>query len=256
METTVEKIKIGSKLILGQYGVRSEATSPIMWLKATPNGDFITAQVLDYISFDARERASADYTMKMYGNPDYERSNILLFLNSEDSDWWHRTHPSDAPPTAQDVQSVRGAYHEHVGFLYNFEDYETDSISAVRLPSCDDFIGPNKFQLFWRKGIRAHGTADYIDQKGMYVGFSDGSYVDFWMSDRYSENYVYTLNRNGEKRAKLPYNTSGLRPVCTIKPETVLEADENGIYRLKPVNVQNSLFTDEEFFSLLGIARP
>lgn len=74
-ETTIGKIKVGTKLMFGQYGVSADEIFPIMWLKATPNGDFIAAKVLDYICFDGRERQSADYNMRMFGNPDYGRSN-------------------------------------------------------------------------------------------------------------------------------------------------------------------------------------
>lgn len=91
VETTVGKIRVGTKLLLGQYGVSADEIFPIMWLKATPNGDFISEKVLDYICFDARERQSDDYSAKMYGNPDYGASNIMQFLNSYDENWWKPT---------------------------------------------------------------------------------------------------------------------------------------------------------------------
>ena len=107
VETTVSKIRVGTKLLLGQYGVSADEIFPIMWLKATPNGDFIAAKVLDYICFDGRERQSADYNMRMFGNPDYGRSNILQFLNSQDESWWNPTHESDSPPDRSNVCNIK-----------------------------------------------------------------------------------------------------------------------------------------------------
>lgn len=154
VETTVSKIRVGTKLLLGQYGVSADEIFPIMWLKATPNGDFIAAKVLDYICFDGRERQSADYNMRMFGNPDYGRSNILQFLNSQDESWWNPTHESDSPPDRSNVCNINDAYHDHCGFLYNFEEYEIDSLvrklihtpsgvreSLMRLPSYSDLVG-------------------------------------------------------------------------------------------------------------------
>ena len=156
--------------MLGQYGVSAHEVFPIMWLKATPNGDFISEKVLDYICFDARERQSDDYSARMYGNPDYGVSNIMQFLNSYDENWWKPAHGKDMPPDGNNVFQVGDAYNNHCGFLYHFEDYEIDSIvkkllhtsngavkSLMRLPSYEDFFGTNRFQLFSRRGIRANG---------------------------------------------------------------------------------------------------
>lgn len=269
METTVSKMKVGAKLMFGQYGASTDRTFPIEWLKATPNGDFITAEVLDYICFDARERQGDSYSARMYGNSDYEHSNIILYLNSEEEVWWNPTHPGDAPPNGNNVSSFNDKYNDRCGFLHHFEDYEIDSIvlgtyasrdthirSRMRLPSFSDFVGENKFPLFSRKGVRAHGTQDYIFGRGMYSGFSAGSFIEFWLSDLYTFDYPAILTRNGERGRKCPYHSAGLRPVCTIKPETVVETDEGRVYWVKPFGVQTKLFTDDEFFELLGMAQP
>ena len=187
-ETTVGKIKVGTKLMFGQYGVSADETFPIMWLKATPNGDFISEKVLDYICFDARERQSDDYSAKVYGNPDYGASNIMQFLNSHDENcWWNPAHEKDAPPIGSNVCQVGDVYHNHCGFLYHFEDYEIDSIakklihtpsgavkSLMRLPSYENFFGADRFQLFSRRGIRANGTGDYVYRRGCTLGLTQG----------------------------------------------------------------------------------
>lgn len=81
-ETTIGRMKIGDKLLFGAYGVSNDDPHPILWLKGTPNGDFITQDILDYIAFDARERSSEVYNRRGWGNPSYPLSNILSFLNS------------------------------------------------------------------------------------------------------------------------------------------------------------------------------
>lgn len=268
-ETTVGKIKVGTKLMFGQYGVSANEIFPIMWLKATPNGDFISEKVLDYICFDARERQSDDYSARMYGNPDYGVSNIIQFLNSYDENWWKPAHGKDMPPDGNNVFQVGDAYQNHCGFLYNFEDYEIDSIvkklihtsngavkSLMRLPSYEDFLGMNRFQLFSRRGIRANGTDDYVYRRGLYAGFDTGSYIDFWLSGLFGAGQPAILGRSGEMGNKTPYHSAGLRPVCTLNPETILEMDENGFCWVKEVVKQSKLFTDDELFELLGVARP
>ena len=49
---------------------------------------------------------------------------------------------------------------------------------------------------------------------------------------------------------KTPYHSAGLRPVCTLNPETVLEMDENGFCWVKEVVKQSKLFTEDELFEL------
>lgn len=269
VETTVGKVKVGTKLMLGQYGVSAGEIFPIMWLKATPNGDFISAKVLDYICFDARERQNGNYYERMFGNPDYRRSNIMQFLNSGDEMWWNPTHESDSPPDGGNVFRFSDAYHSHCGFLYHFEEYEIDSLarklihtpggamkSLIRLPAHADFVGDDRFQLFSRRGLRANGTEDCIQRRSLFAEFDTGSYIEFWLSDQHSNGHPAILNRSGEMGRKNSYHSAGLRPVCTLNPETILEMDENGFCWVKEVVKRNKLFTDDEFFDLLGVARP
>ena len=80
-------MKIGDKLLFGAYDVSNDDPHPILWLKGTPNGDFITQDILDYIAFDARERSSEVHNRRSWGNPSYPLSNILSFLNSANPQW-------------------------------------------------------------------------------------------------------------------------------------------------------------------------
>lgn len=265
-------MKIGDKLEFGAYGVSNDNPHPIIWLKGTPNGDFITQDAVDYLAFDGRERTSEGFGARNYGNANYSLSNILLFLNSEDSDWWHPTHQYDAPPGGYDIYDSRVGYANHFGFLYHFEDYEVKTIvhhdhtvnegafqTLVRLPSYEDVLGAERFKLFSKKGVRIHGTSDFVCNRGARLGFEAGSFIDFWVSPGgrpHDEDFATIVSRSGLSKKQYPYHGSGIRPVCTLNLGSVVELGEDGVFRLKPSEEDRKTFTDDEFLALLGMARP
>lgn len=150
MDTTVERLKVGTQVIIGSYGVNNDEPHPVVWLKGSPNCDFITECAVDYLCFDAPERTGDG--RRNLGNPDYRLSNIHTYLNSDRDDWFRKTHEADAPPN--NVFSNRAqSYRNHYGFLYFFEDYELDSLqmqqyvvdgetlsSLIRLPTITDIL--------------------------------------------------------------------------------------------------------------------
>lgn len=84
MDTTVERLKVGTPVIIGSYGVNNDEPHPVVWLKGSPNCDFITECAVDYLCFDAPER-NGDGRRNL-GNSDYRLSNIHTFLNSDRDD--------------------------------------------------------------------------------------------------------------------------------------------------------------------------
>ena len=96
MDTTVERLKVGTQVIIGSYGVNNDEPHPVVWLKGSPNCDFITECAVDYLCFDAPERTGDG--RRNLGNPDYRLSNIHTYLNSDRDDWFRKTHEADAPP--------------------------------------------------------------------------------------------------------------------------------------------------------------
>lgn len=56
MDTTVERLKVGTQVIIGSYGVNNDEPHPVVWLKGSPNCDFITECAVDYLCFDAPEK--------------------------------------------------------------------------------------------------------------------------------------------------------------------------------------------------------
>lgn len=111
MDTTVERLKVGTQVIIGSYGVNNDEPHPVVWLKGSPNCDFITECAVDYLCFDAPERTGDG--RRNLGNPDYRLSNIHTYLNSDRDDWFRKTHEADAPPNnvfSNRAQSYRNHY--------------------------------------------------------------------------------------------------------------------------------------------------
>lgn len=268
MDLTVDKLKIGAKLVLGKYGVQNNEPYPIIWLKATPNCDFITENVLDYICFDSRERASQSRSAQYYGNSQLSLSNIFNFLNSDADIWYHPTHEVDAPPNARNLDARGLEYESHYGFLYHFDEYEIDSLkyftlenndehisSLIRLPMEAEILGVNRFKLFSRKGVRPNGTEDMVYNRRV-GGFDFNSYINFWTGDRYNDQYVKTISRSGNESRCTPKDPCGLRPVCSIKPDAAVIPGANDLFYLKAYTVSQSVCTDEELLNFLGLAQP
>lgn len=258
---TIEELKIGSRVMLGKYGVRNNDVYPIWWIKATHDCQFIAENVLDYLVFDAKEINSANYGCRNYGNPNYEQSNILRFLNSDDESWFFPAHENDCAPTNRNDTLARygdpvGVYANHHGFLHHFHEYEIDALgSAIELPKLSDVnkYDDNRFELFKKKGIRPHPSYDFA-RHAPNVPFYEDQFADFWLQDR-SDEMVKILDRTGNVCNRAPALPSGLRPKCKIKTgiEVEVAAGEEG-FVIKPfeVKVENPV-TDEELLAFLGL---
>jgi hypothetical protein len=262
LETTVGKLKIGAPLVMGRYSVSKDADpAPIVWLKGTPNSDFITEFAVDYLPLDALERESENIRHRYSGNPDYNKSNLLQFLNSDQDEWYSPTHQYDTPPVRSNVNNgYKDTYYEHYGFLYYFEEYEVSCIDGdagtkIHLPVYGTFHGEDRLQLFRKKGIRAKATEDFVANKG--VGFRETSFIPIWLADESEYNdEARIMGRNGEVNYQRPVYSCGVRPICVVKPDTIVVCDDDGLYHIKPCVVSVNVCTDEELFELLGMAQP
>ena len=269
MELVVGNMKVGAPLVMGAYGTQNDNPYPIVWLKGTSNGDFITQFVLDVLSFDAQEPDNVENRdARFTGNTNYGWSNILQFLNAQEENWFSPMHQYDSSPIRQRVGYAIG-YEAHNGFLYQFEDYEIECLqedireiggnvvrTLIRLPSAEDIIGAHRFQLFRKKGIRPKGTQDLVINRQQYVhNLREGSYIPFWISDasELRSYYASIINRMGDVDIKYPKECSGIRPVCTIKAETKVELHDDGLYYIVPTSGRN-IFTDGELFEFLGLS--
>lgn len=268
MDTTIKNLKIGDRLVFGKYGVRNDYPERLVWMKASPNCDFITKYIPDYLIFDAAEPKNKNQNIRYNGNNNYALSNIYSFLNSDEENWFYPTHDCDAPP---DNRATRPEYKSHYGFLFNFEEYEINSIvpnyieiggrqvqSLVRLPLTSEIIGADRLKLFIKHGIRPKGTGDMI--RGRRSGFNYNSYIDYWvLGDEPAKRNLYNvkvISRNGGLESAAPCAGCGIRPVCKLSPDTPLVLGEDGMHYIKPYTVQHDICTENELISFLGIAQP
>lgn len=131
--------------------------------------------------------------------------------------------------------------------------------SLIRLPSIADIFSlqdGRRFDLFKRKGIRPNPTADLFDLKARYAGLdSDRGFMSFWLLDDVETERAAISNRSGVLNRLTASSCSGVRPVCTLSTDTIVEQREDGVFFIKPFTTQN-VFTDEELFELLGMAQP
>lgn len=275
MQPTVKSLRQGSKVLIGKYSVDNLAEPvPISWTKATPNGDFIATNTLDYLCFDAKEQAVRDNgaTYMGSGNPSYLLSNIHCFLNSIEASWYVPQHTNDNAPTGQyrDIEGHIGTYADHYGFLHHFEEFELSCIlpqtftvgedqitSKIRLPKLADVFGDSKFNLFKKKGVRAHPSVDLIDRKGRMTGYEgEVQFMPYFLADKHDRfaSSVSILDRMGYVSYSTPARANGIRPTCKLRLDAKVEEIADGIYELIPFDVQPmAVGTTEEILALLGL---
>lgn len=271
MESTVGQMKVGTRLVFGKYGVRNEDPQPIVWIKATPNCDFISRDVLDWLQFDDRESRASTRDAEYNGNSRFSISNICSFLNSDERKWYHGAHAEDSPPRGRGFGGSPN-YESHYGFLHYFDEHEINSIQRVackvgddefdtliRLPSQADIFGEQCFNIFHRAGIRARATPDMLNWRNHSFGLQ--SYVQYWLMDRIVDrtaesSCVKIVSRDANCNASIACNACGVRPVCRIRPDITVEKDEYERFTIKPYAVPQNTCTDAELMDFLGITHP
>ena len=269
MLKTIGDMRVGDVLTFGQYSVHPDCPpSEISWLKADDDCSFISEFVVDYLAFDAPEENYHG------GNPNYVTSNLLAFLNSEDTEWYHPAHPLDCAPGGASRVVGMAAYGDRPGFLHDFEPYELEAIlpvnyaitldsgewtmsSRVRLPSAEDIIGiyAKPLKLFRKKGKRATPTRDLFNVKRGYM-HTDGitSFVGYWLRDQ-NGRYVERFTRNSCLEDMFPLSGCGVRPMLNLNPSLeVFESDTYFGYVLSASKKESA--SDQDIYQLLGLAQP
>lgn len=267
-ELTIADLKVGAKLVFGNYGVTGAEAHPITWLKASKECDFISEFVLDWLKFDAAEQNNPNRDNYWHGNADYETSNIIQFLNSYKDDWYDPMHAYDAPPgNVENMADATGDYVNHTGFLYNFSEYELNCLaSRIDLPSSANIYGNGMFpklQVFNRKGFRGKPSVDLIRNKRGVGGLREGSYCEFWLRDSFypGDSFrVSYVDKAGQKCYMYASLAMGLRPICKIDKNARVEQLPDGSgYRIVPFETENirvrssKVCTDDEFLELMGL---
>lgn len=260
---TVADMKVGDRLLFGTYTIESaleECADTISWLKATRDNVFLSECVIDMVKFDNKEPNSTDDYHSRYGNNNYELSNVRQYLNSHEIDWFVKMHDADEAPGGTNTYRY-GDYASNPGFLSRFEDYEIEVLSGdIELPTRGNVFGLGgaaRFELFKRKGIRAH-TSELLRRSWRNPGYNETAYVPFWVADSDRSAYTYYVDRSGGLYSSTPSTSSGLRPKCKIRPDALVEnVDGKNTYRLVPFEAKkkriNEICSDEELSVFLGL---
>lgn len=230
----IGSLKVGDKITFGAYTCAPDVfpPAPITWIKASRNCDFITEKAIDYLLYDAPEGSGG-------GNPDFHLSNLFGFLNGRTWDhWWNKTHDEDVEPQVWTVPS--SFCPPQYGFLSDFSQHEINAIipfsgentetvsSLIRLPSVDDIFS-GELEYFKRHGIRTTWSLDVIRGKFRHLGAkSTASYAEYWTRSRALDepgynNCVITVSRKAVICRKAAHLGAGIRPVCTINPNSKIE---------------------------------
>lgn len=82
--------------------------------------------------YDAKEPQNPNTSIQSGGNGDYEKSNILQWLNSDKAggEWYTPQHENDYPPNHE---NVGGTYASEDGFLRHFSNYLKTSLNNVEM---------------------------------------------------------------------------------------------------------------------------
>ena len=142
----IKDLPIGSKIKFGKYQVESETPQPIIFIKADDNhykdGDnpsivdhvtLIAEKIIDLRAFDAIEPNNSDSSRKQYGNNRYSYSNQRQWLNSNQLNWFNKTHNVDEPPTNSGTGDYNTPYDTKAGFLNLFTTEEISNIVPTNL---------------------------------------------------------------------------------------------------------------------------
>lgn len=242
-------LPVGALAVIGKYASDTMAEPiDIVWRKISEprigTSTFISEYVVDYLTFDARERPFNG------GNPDVALSNIFQFANSEMEDWFSEQHDEDVPP--ENYYNARYCYVEHYGFLNKFRDYELQSISGdVRLPTSDDMSSG----WFGSHGKRPHINPHERSQRLTGL-FSTEEFVDFWLQEEPRNRRATFYSRSCSQYQDYPINGHGFRPVIDIVGTTNFRIREDGKWEIVPFEAtkrSSKYFTDEQFSEFMSI---
>ena len=84
----------------------------------------LSKEILQLLSFDAKEPSNSDSNRKSNGNNRYLYSNLLQWMNSEAEagQWYTAQHSADQSPTSDNVWDNYNPYVDKEGFLHGFSD--------------------------------------------------------------------------------------------------------------------------------------
>lgn len=226
MAQLLSNLPIGAKVKFGKYQVNTETPWDIVWVVVAKSHvgypansvTLLTEKCIDFMAIDAYEPTNTDSNRKNMGNNKYSVSNIDQWLNSPNAAWYTSRHSADAPPSAQNLNSLFStlAYDTKKGFLYHFTATERtalmDSTIGVYLHSSDG----GGYENITRK-VFLPSVPEIINQTGSVEGsrwewFVTNNIATCTLFPQAHTNIVYsnkpTSNSNVVWWARTPYGTS------------------------------------------------
>lgn len=121
----VQDLPVGAQVSLGEYfDATNGDVSELVWVKASMQNHFITAQSIGRLQGDYREHESLSRDHRRHGNNYYPHSNLHQWLNSTQKDWFEPAHPADTVGTFVRKQP---------GFLSYFAPGELNCIQPMHI---------------------------------------------------------------------------------------------------------------------------
>lgn len=236
----VKDMRQGSLLTLGQISVmEGRDPQPIVWMKANKACEFITEKCVNVMPFDAKKIQIGEETLRyQWGKSGFAESDLLRYLNGYGKDWW--------PLDKEYPYYAKDRFRKSVGFCTYFEEYELNDViiegefGYFRIPTRQDILRegpgtPNLTIFNSNRGLRAKMTFEcYWAAQRWYRGvyFNESSYMEYWIHRDSEVPYSYNaaLSRSGGTPTMKVSEPLGVRPVCSVNPETEVAIVGGGLY--------------------------
>ena len=155
MAQALSNLPVGAKIKFGRYSVEGESLQDIIWLvvakshncvPAYPTNSItlLTEKLIDARAIDAGEPNNSDGYRQLYGNNQYDISNIDQWLNSDANagEWYVPRHNADQSPDGSHIYG-NTPYAHRPGFLNAFTLKEKNAISSTTIRVFKPAIGNN-----------------------------------------------------------------------------------------------------------------
>ena len=223
----------------------------------------ITDKIIRLMCSDAKEPSNTNPERRRAGNNRYIYSNIHQWLNSDKpaGQWYSAQHSQDAPPSRENVENNQNSYDTWSGFLTmlnpkfvskliqttlkvikvaadggNFETFNAKvflaSTNEVGHSNENGIVEGSLISIFSNDASRvAYPSEECIDKSEYKNPAINASTSYYWILRTpltSSENYVRgNTGSGGLSSGPSNNNSSGIRPLCNISADTMLDPNPN-----------------------------
>lgn len=230
----------------------------------------LTERIISLKAFSAKEPTNPNSRRSLYGNNDWETSNIRQWLNSDKVSWYSSTHQYSEPPTTSNIDDGINPYNKEKGFLANFPvdfvraivpietQYSKADLDGGGLGSTEDKVrllsraevgyGGSDGEAFpkFTSGSRrvAKPTAEAVakdkyDENPLFNVNLGWDYTLRTVRTSSSSHEVSTVNSSGNNSSTRSYDgREGIRPALDLPQDSPVELIE-GIYYVKVKSTPN-----------------